>query len=146
MRISKKAEYALRALGVMALESRSWTIEEISQKENIPLKYLEQILLALKNAGLLGSKRGIHGGYTLLRPPAAITFEEIVRLLDGPLSPLACSNDLPSEPCSCPDRRTCPLRSIMRQLNAELVHAFAERSLEDMVRIARNTDPLAFEI
>ncbi|MEY5011046.1 MAG: hypothetical protein RLZZ253_2185 [Verrucomicrobiota bacterium] len=146
MRISKKAEYALRALGTMALEPRSWTIEEISQRQNIPLKYLEQILLALKNAGLLGSKRGAHGGYTLLRAPGSISFEEIVRLLDGPLSPLPCSSDLPADPCSCPDPRTCPLRVIMQQLNSELVRAFSGRTLEDMVQIVRNAAPPGFEI
>src|ERR1700728_4410704 len=64
MRISKKAEYALRALAAIARQPKCWQIQELSGRENIPIKFLEQILLALRHAGLLASKRGVGGGYT----------------------------------------------------------------------------------
>ena len=71
MRISRKSEYALRALVSLARERRSWGIQELSERENIPVKFLEQILLALRHAGLLTSKRGVGGGYTLHRAAIA---------------------------------------------------------------------------
>jgi Rrf2 family protein len=91
MRISKKAEYALRALVVMARENKSWRIEELSARENIPIKFLEQILLALRHGGLLSSKRGVGGGYALLKPAAEVSLADIVEILDGPIAPIGCA-------------------------------------------------------
>ena len=114
MRISKKAEYALRALVAMArTPARSWSIQEIASGERIPIKFLEQILLALRRGGVLNSKRGVGGGYTLVRAPEDISLGEVVVIFDGPLAPIACSAEQPAEHCTCPDPRTCPLRLIM---------------------------------
>src|SRR6188768_1626052 len=97
MRISKKAEYALRALVAIARKPRSWSIQELSTQESIPVKFLEQILLALRHAGILASKRGVGGGYTLLKPANKITLGEVLRVLDGPLAPVPCSAEQPTE-------------------------------------------------
>ena len=113
MRISKKAEYALRALVTIARQQKSWRIEELSVRENIPIKYLEQILLALRHAGILTSKRGVGGGYALLRPASKISVGEIIRILDGPLAPVPCAASGSTERCSCPDPRTCAVRIVM---------------------------------
>lgn len=88
-------------------------IKEIAERENMPTKFLEQILLSLKNAGLLQSRMGVGGGYYLARPPEAITLGEIVRVLDGPLAPIRCVSHMAYEPCGCPDERTCGLRMTM---------------------------------
>jgi Rrf2 family protein len=146
MRISKKAEYALRALVAIARQPRSWAIQELSAQENIPIKFLEQILLALRHAGLLASKRGVGGGYTLLRAPGEITLREVLRVLDGPLAPVPCAAEQPTEHCTCPDPRTCALRLTMMELRCEIAALLESRTIEDMVRLAPNADSLAFEI
>lgn len=90
MRLSKRAEYALRALIVMArrpLQAVS-QIEELSAAEGLPAKVLEQILLGLKKADILRSKRGVGGGYQLVKPSSGITLGEILRAVEGPFQPL----------------------------------------------------------
>ena len=146
MRLSKKAEYALRALAAMAREPRAWAIQELSSQEHIPIKFLEQILLSLRHAGLLASKRGVRGGYTLLRTPGEVTLGEVIRVLDGPLAPVSCAGERSGERCSCPDPRTCPLRLIMLEVRRDLAAALDGRTLEDMLRLSPGERPLAFEI
>lgn len=146
MRISKKAEYALRALVAVARQPRSWAIQELSAQENIPIKFLEQILLALRHAGLLSSKRGVGGGYTLLRAPGEITLLEVLRILDGPIALVPCSAEPPTERCTCPDPRTCALRLTMIDLRGEITRLLEGRTIEDMMRLSPNPEALAFEI
>lgn len=95
MRISKKAEYALRAaLGIArAGAGASLQINELSRKEGIPPKFLEQILLLLKRAGILRSKRGVGGGYQLERTADKISLGEIIELADGPFMPVSSDDE-----------------------------------------------------
>ena len=147
MRLSKKAEYGLRALVAIAREPRrSWSIQELAGQERIPIKFLEQILLGLRHAGVLSSKRGVGGGYTLVRPADQIRLGEVIAVFDGPLAPVPCSVEKPTEPCTCPDPRTCPIRLAMTQVRQEIAAVLSERSIEDIVRLAPGTSPLAFEI
>jgi Rrf2 family protein len=146
MRLSKKAEYALRALAAMARGRRSWPIHELSAQERIPVKFLEQILLALRHAGLLASKRGVGGGYALVKGPAEITLGEIIRALDGPLAPVPCAAEKPAEACSCPDPRTCPVRLMMSDFRRETAAWLEARTLEDLARLAPGEGAMAFEI
>ena len=146
MRISKKAEYALRALGVMAREPKAWRTEELRGREKIPVKFLEQILLTLRHAGMLSAKRGVGGGYALLRSPQSISVGEVIRALDGPLAPVPCVAEKPTERCSCPDPRTCPVRAVMKEVHRNLSAALDQRSIEDMLRLAGDGGPVAFEI
>ena len=98
MRISKKGEYALKALIELAINYAKGTTvtlnSDIAERENIPPKYLEQILRNLKNAGILVSRRGVGGGYSLTRPPERISLGEIIRVVEGPLAPLNCVSKL----------------------------------------------------
>ncbi len=146
MRISKKAEYALRALVAMARQPRAWAIQALSAQENIPIKFLEQILLSLRHAGLLSSKRGVGGGYTLLRAPGEISLLEVVRILDGPVALVPCAAEQPTERCTCPDPRTCSLRLMMIELRGDFTRLLEGRTIEDMMRLSQNTNALAFEI
>jgi Rrf2 family protein len=147
MRISKKAEYALRALTAIARQrTKSWSIQELAEQERIPLKFLEQILLTLRHAGILSSKRGVRGGYLLVRAPEAIRLGEVIALFDGPLAPVACAGEKPSVPCTCPDPRTCPLRQVMTGVRAELAALLESRTIEDMARLAPGGSSLAFDI
>jgi Rrf2 family protein len=121
MRLSKKGEYAVRALVEIGLESQSRPnsliqISTVAERTNIPEKFLEQILLALRNGGVLKSKRGVEGGYSLAKTPADITLGEVIRLLDGPLAPIPCVSKAAYERCSCPDEETCGLRIAMQQV------------------------------
>lgn len=146
MRISRKAEYALRALVALARGGRSLQIQELSEKENIPIKFLEQILLALRNGGYLTSKRGVGGGYSLRVEPSQINVAEIIELMDGPIAPVPCAAAKPLEKCSCPDPRTCALRLLMTGLRQEISATLGERTIEDMVRLSPDSGGLAFEI
>jgi len=112
MKITKKGEYAMRALVDLALNYKKGKrqIQEIVREEAIPMKFLEQILVILKNAGFVQSKRGIGGGYFLSKSPDAISLGEVIRLIDGPLAPLGCVS---TERVDCPKEITCGIRSVM---------------------------------
>ncbi|MGA3170635.1 MAG: Rrf2 family transcriptional regulator [Chthoniobacteraceae bacterium] len=146
MRISRKAEYALRALVALARHGRPLQIGELSRIENIPVKFLEQILLALRNDGFLASKRGVGGGYALKQPADKIPVGKVLRALDGPIAPLPCAATKGSDvPCSCPDPRTCPLRVLMTQLHEEMNAFLDARTIEDLAKMDVG-HALAFEI
>lgn len=122
MKITKKGEYALRALVDLALNYKKGIrqIHDIVKNENIPEKFLEQIFILLKNAGIVQSKRGVKGGYYLSRSPDKISLGEIIRVVDGPLSPIECINNT----LNCPKELTCGIRSIMMDvgnLTAEIL-------------------------
>ncbi len=118
MRLSKRGEYGLRAMIILAAAQKNsppgmMQIKEISQRDRIPAKFLEQILLALKNAGFLHSKMGVGGGYYLSKASNQISLGQIVRVLDGPLAPINCVSQMAYEPCGCPDENKCGLRMVM---------------------------------
>lgn len=124
MRISKKCEYALCALIYLALnyDKGLTQIQDIVKKENIPEKFLEQILLNLKNSGFLQSKRGVGGGYFLSKLPDKITLGKIIRLIDGPLALVGCVSK--TAYMKCVKETTCGLRSVMldvRNATAEIL-------------------------
>lgn len=146
MRISKKSEYALRALVVFARKPRSYQIQELSRMENIPIKFLEQILLTLRHAGLLDSKRGVGGGYVMRVPASQITVGKVIQVMDGPLSPVPCAAVNPSEQCTCPDPRTCPLRLFMTQVREQLASVLDQRTIEDLMQMTPDASGLAFDI
>ncbi len=135
MKLSKRGEYGLRAmifLAVHAGESALFPIGVIAERENIPERFLEQILLALKNAGLLQSKKGAAGGYSLARPAEKITLGEIERVLDGPLAPIRCVSQMAYQPCDCPDEAACGLRMAMFEVRAAVAGVLDRTSLADV--------------
>jgi Rrf2 family protein len=146
MRISRKSEYALRALLAFARGPGSIQLQELSRSENIPIKFLEQILIALRHAGYLSSKRGATGGYTLRIPANRITVGEIIRLMDGPIAPVPCAAEQPVERCTCPDPRTCPLRLFMTEIRSNLSAALHAQTIDDMLRLRPQDAALAFDI
>jgi Rrf2 family protein len=137
MKLSKRGEYGLRAMIDLArcgAKAKVVQIGDIAQRESIPVKFLEQIMLALKNAGLLRSKMGIGGGYYLARPADQITLGQIIRVLDGPLAPIACVSQTSYEPCSCPDEKLCGLRMVMLDVQAAVSGILDHITLEDVIR------------
>jgi Rrf2 family protein len=135
MKLSKRGEYGLRAM----IDLATWEqpngvvqIKEIAEREHIPGKFLEQILLTLKNAGLLQSKMGVGGGYYLAKAPDQITFGHIVRVLDGPLAPVRCVSQMAYEPCGCPDEQTCGLRMVMGDVRNAIAGVMDLTTLADV--------------
>ena len=113
--ISQRAKYALRALLALckAPPEASLMIAEISDKQAIPKKFLEQILLDLKRAGIVASRRGRLGGYVLVRPADKLTFGEVLRLIDGPIAPLPCLSKIAYRRCNdCDDESSCEIRHV----------------------------------
>lgn len=107
-------------------------IKEIAQRERISPKFLEQILLTLKNAGLLHSKMGVGGGYYLSKPASEITLGQIFRVLDGPVAPIKCVSQMAYEPCGCPDEETCGLRLTMSDVRNAIANILDNTSLADV--------------
>src|SRR5512136_796881 len=140
MRLSKRGEYGLRAMINLADNIDPdkpfplVQIKDISKRANIPSKFLEQILLALKNAGVLQSKMGFGGGYYLAKPPSEISLGSIVRVLDGPLAPIRCVSQMAYEPCDCPDEQTCGLRMAMGDVRNAIADILDNTSLADITR------------
>ena len=137
MRLSKRGEYGLRAMIYLAnahngSPDEMIQIKDLSAREQIPSKYLEQILLALKNAGLLHSRMGIGGGYYLAKASVDITLGQIIRVLDGPLAPIRCVSHMAYEPCGCPDERTCGLRMIMGDVRNAIADILDNTTLADV--------------
>jgi Rrf2 family protein len=136
MKISKKGEYALKALIELAIHYDNGTnvtlINEIAEQENIPPRYLEQILLTLKNAGILVSKRGVGGGYSLSRAPENISLGEAIRIVEGPLAPLDCASV--SRHMSCPEESNCGLYSVMCEVRNAIANILDNISLKDVAK------------
>jgi len=135
MKLSKRGEYGLRAMIALADEQEErpiMQIKEIAEREQIPDKFLGQILLALKNAGLLHSKMGVGGGYYLAKTTSEITLGEIIRVLDGPLAPTRCVSHMAYEPCGCPDERTCGLRLVMLDVREAIASILDNTTLQDV--------------
>lgn len=111
--ISNKARYAFRALLAIARApyGEAMASADIARRHAIPHKFLEQILLDLKKAGILESRRGKSGGYTMLRPADTVTFGEVLRLFEGPLAPLPCLSRQSYRRCDdCESEVSCELR------------------------------------
>jgi Rrf2 family cysteine metabolism transcriptional repressor len=139
MRLSKRGEYGMRAMILLAEAQPNDSeqvvqIKEISEREKIPAKFLEQILLTLKNAGLLHSKMGVGGGYYLAKSPAEITLGHVFRVLDGPLAPIRCVSQMSYEPCGCPDEEVCGLRMVMDDVRNAITDILDNTSLADVTR------------
>jgi Rrf2 family protein len=128
MKLSLRGEYALRALLVLGLKYGQDVvrIQAISEHQNVPKRFLEQILNDLKSAGVVQSRRGVAGGYRLAKPPQEITLAVVVRHIEGALAPVSCVSERFYEKCSCPDESRCAIRSVMKEIR-EAVVKIAER-------------------
>ncbi len=115
--ITQKTKYALKALMVLADEwsgeRRPLSIEEIARRSETPKRFLEHILLEVRNAGVIASVRGRSGGYVLIKEPKAVALSELLRLIDGPIAPLPCLSRKAYQRCEdCSDEASCRLRRV----------------------------------
>lgn len=155
MRLTKRGEYALRALidfGIAYELGRPLVkMSELVEKERLPVKFLEQILMQLREAGYIVTKRGKNGGYYLAKPPAEISFGEVIRLIDGPLAPIACVSQTAYERCTCPDEAHCGLRMLMLDVRNAIAKILDRYVLSDVVEITlrkmrRDNVPIPFMV
>ena len=153
MKLSKKGEYALRSLinlGIAAEVGRKLVqVSELADTEQLPVKFLEQIMSALKEAKLVTSARGKFGGYRLAKPAKAITIGQVVRLIDGPLAPIGCVSQTQYEKCTCPDEAHCGLRMLMLDVRNAIAGILDRYTLADVVEVTlrklrRDNVPLPF--
>jgi Rrf2 family protein len=137
--LSKKTQYGLRALYALTRNyGRGPTlIQDLSDHEAIPKKFLEQILLTLKGYGLVHSKKGKGGGYSLAQPPRLIMLGAVIRMMEGPLAPLPCASETRFRKCDeCVDVDTCETRIVMREVRDAVANVLDNTSLADACRKA----------
>ncbi len=135
--LTQKAKYALKALVFLAKEYEQGPvlITRIAESEGISRKFLELILLELKNHGVLQSKKGRGGGYWLARPPEDIYLGHVIRIFEGALAPLPCASKRYYRRCEeCADEATCEVRAVMLEVKAATLRVLDTTSLRDTLR------------
>jgi len=153
VRLSKRGEYALRSLINLGLAAEAGRpliqVSELAENEQLPLKFLEQIMQALKEGGFVKSERGKFGGYRLGKPARQIVIGAVVRAIDGPLAPIGCVSQSAYEKCTCPDEMHCGLRMLMLDVRNAIAGILDRYTLADVVGVAlqklrRDNLPLPF--
>ena len=137
VKLSKKSEYGLRALIELTQNyGRPITRQQIGERQNVPVVFLEHILLRLKHAGVVASTRGSQGGYALIKPPSKVTLGHVIRILDGPLAPIGCVSKTAYHKCmDCPyaAKAHCPLQHVMGGVRNAIADILDNYSLEDFI-------------
>lgn len=151
--ITQKMKYALKALLVLADEAArpapdALTIEEIARRSGTPKRFLEHILLEIRNAGIIASTRGRSGGYTLIKAPREVGLSDLLRLIDGPIAPLPCLSRMAYQKCDdCGDEETCRIRRTFADVFWSYLLIIDSLTLDDMLRppalrdLSREDDP-----
>jgi Rrf2 family protein len=142
--LSKKAKYAINALVYLAQQplNEPVHISTISANENISRKFLESILLALRNAGVVNSKKGKAGGYYLLLTPEEINMADVMRIFDGPIALLPCVTYKYYQKCNeCKDEAHCGIRDIFSDVRRETVRMLKEATLAEIIKRANDLHP-----
>ncbi len=138
--ITQKMKYALKALLTLADEARNpqplaLTIEEIARRSGAPKRFLEHILLEIRNAGIIASTRGRAGGYQLIKPPEQVSISELLRMIDGPIAPLVCLSRRAYQRCDdCKDEETCRIRKVFADVFWSYLVLIESLTLADIQR------------
>jgi Rrf2 family protein len=134
MRLSRRSEYGLRALVDLVRSDGAGPVAlaVLARRNNLPSKFLEQILATLKHGGVVRTTLGAHGGYTMGADPSTVTVGRVIRLLDGALAPLPCVSLRYYERCSCLDESTCPLRDVMIDVRDAMLEILDRETLAEL--------------
>ena len=132
MKVSSKGEYALRALIVLGQKNELMSISDISEATLVTVKYSEKILLSLKKLEYVESKRGIHGGYYLSKKPEEINIGEVIRQIEGPLSPMSCASVTAYEPCLL--EGSCLLKPLWSLVRDTIAYVLEQTTLADLLK------------
>ncbi|MFI0428446.1 RrF2 family transcriptional regulator [Mariniflexile sp. HMF6888] len=133
--LSKKTKYGLKALTFIARSGSDVPVQvgEIAKGEHIPQKFLESILLTLRKSGILGSKKGKHGGYYLRKDPSEVLMTEVMRVLEGPIAMVPCVSLNFYEKCDdCPDEHLCSVNKLMIRVRDSTLEVFKNTTLKDL--------------
>ena len=133
--LSKKTKYGIKALAFIARQEGNKPVQtaEIARSENISHKFLESILLLLKNSGILGARKGKGGGYYLLKEPVEVKMTQVIRVLEGPIAMLPCVSLNYYEKCDdCPDEKSCSVNALMIQVRDSTLKVLGENTLADL--------------
>lgn len=147
--LSRKTKYGLQALLGLARNygGGPMLIADLAERERIPKKFLELILLELKNAGILGSRKGKGGGYFLAKDPAEITMGNAVRVLEGPLAPVSCVSETAYQKCDeCLDESSCGIRLVMKEVRDAIAEILDHTSLKEVLRRSREASQAASKV
>ncbi|NSW44297.1 MAG: Rrf2 family transcriptional regulator [Bacteroidales bacterium] len=134
--LTKKAQYALYALRYLAFKKANGPvlIKEMVEAEKLPQKFIEAILVDLKNAGFVNSKKGKNGGYYLIKEPKEINFADIIRVFDGAIALLPCATYKYYEKCEkCENDDDCGLRNVVKEIRDKTVAIMKELTLQDVI-------------
>ena len=137
--LSKKAKYAINALVYLAQQplDQHIQISTIAEHENISRKFLETILLDLRNAGIVNSKKGKAGGYHMLQAPENVNMADVMRIFDGPIALLPCVAHKYYQKCNeCKDEANCGIRDIFADVRRETVRMLKEATLAEIIKRA----------
>ena len=143
--LTRKAKYALKAASYLAGLPPDALVsgQEIADMQTIPKKFLDAILIELKNHGLIYSKKGLGGGYCLARKANSIVVGDVIRVIDGPLAPIACASKTRYRPCDdCADEASCRVKKVMQEAQQALASVFDSITLEEMAVKTSNKSPL----
>jgi Rrf2 family protein len=141
--LSKRGKYALRALYCLGREYGKGPvlISKVAATERIPRKFLELILLQMRDRGIVASKKGKGGGYVLAKSPEEITLGSIIRIIDGPLAPLPCASETAYRKCDeCPDEKRCGTRLVMRQVRDAMSAILDHTTIADVNRTVKTAE------
>jgi len=135
--LSKKTKYGLKALAYLGTQKDKEPVQimEIAKHENISQKFLESILLSLRKAGFLGSKKGKGGGYYILKSPEDILMTDVMRVLEGPISMVPCVSLKFYKECDdCPDEAACSVHRLMIMVRDANLAVYRENTLDDIIK------------
>ena len=141
--LSKRAKYGIRALVYLASLQGDGpiSIRAICETLGLPRKFLEAILLDLRNEGILQSRKGKEGGYFMERSPDTITLGRVIRFIDGPLAPVPCVSQTAYSRCDdCPEERTCVIRCVMKEVRDATAKILDETTLDQLVEKANHLE------
>lgn len=142
--LTSKGKYGIKAMVHLAMlePGKTAQIAEIAQRNNISKKFLDAILLDLRNAGMLRSKKGPGGGYALARPARTIEVGAVIRALEGPIAPIDCASQSAFEPCEdCGDIEACVVRSVMREVRDAMAAVVDNTTIADLASRAAAYKP-----
>jgi len=153
MRLSRRSEYGIRALVDLVRSEAATRVEDhphphpspvalatLAERNNLPPKFLEQIMSTLKHGGVVRTTLGAHGGYAMAVDPASVSVGRVIRLLDGALAPLSCVSLRYYERCSCPDEATCSLRDVMLDVRDAMLEILDRETLADLAARSGRAD------
>ncbi|MEI6665347.1 MAG: Rrf2 family transcriptional regulator [Chloroflexota bacterium] len=154
MKLSTRGDYAVRALLELATDERAEAVPlgVLAERTGIPPKYLEQILMRLRIAGVIRARRGAHGGYLLARSAGSVTVGEVVRAMDGPLAPSLCASQTAHTACPayrCPSEESCVMRDLwvdVRNAIADILDRTTFGDLAERERAQRDARGVTYQI